>query len=331
MRLRLRPKVGGPIAQTMDLMLPARDGAMLAATLIEPIGNQRRGAVLLNSGTGIPRRFYAAFASHLAMRGLAVLTYDYRGIGGSPKPAIAAMEQWGAVDQASMLDHLVRLCPGAPLGLIGHSFGGQVLGLADNIGCVRAAVLLTSQSGHWRHWPPGKARLRMLALWWLLIPGLTTVTGRFPGAWIGTADLPADIARSWARWGRSRHYICDPSGRPLRPHNHEVAFPIRWMSFADDPVAPYSAVEALRSYYPAASVERLHLSPADLGVPAIGHFGFFRKSMPRAAWDDLASWLDARLQETPANGQTARRHESEETHACRHPTCSPKSKTASAG
>ena len=149
-----------------------------------------------------------------------------------------------------MIEHLARLRPGAALGLVGHSFGGQVLGLADNISEIDAAVLICSQSGHWRHWPLGRRRLRMLALWWLLIPGLTAATGRFPGAWIGTANLPASIARSWARWGRSRHYVCDARGRPLRPHNDDVRFPIRWMSFCDDPVAPFGAVEALRSYYP---------------------------------------------------------------------------------
>jgi len=69
-----------------------------------------------------------------------------------------------AIDQASMIDHLAALAPGASLGLIGHSFGGQVLGLADNIASIRVAVLVCSQSGHWRHWPPGRARLRMLAL-----------------------------------------------------------------------------------------------------------------------------------------------------------------------
>ena len=148
---------------------------------------------------------------------------------------MATVEQWGAVDQASMIEHLARLRPGASLGLVGHSFGGQVLGLADNISGVDAAVLICSQSGHWRHWPLGRRRLRMLALWWLLIPGLTAATGRFPGSWIGTANLPASIARSWARWGRSRHYVCDARGRPLRPHNDDVRFPIRWMSFCDDP------------------------------------------------------------------------------------------------
>ena len=165
----------------------------------------------------------------------------------------------------------------------------------------------------------------MLALWWLLIPGLTTLTGHFPGAWVGTADLPGGVARSWARWGRSRHYVCDSRGSPLRPHNADVAFPVRWMSFTDDPIAPFDAVEALRPYYPNADVERLHLAPGDLGAAAIGHFGFFRKSMPRRAWDEIADWLDNRLR------QTGRISSSKETSACPHHTSSPKSKTASAG
>jgi predicted alpha/beta hydrolase len=314
----------------MDLMLPARDGVTLAATLFEA-ARPLRGALLLNGGTGVPRQFYAAFASHLAGRGFTVLTYDYRGIGGSQKPVVATIDQWGTIDQPSMLDHLTERCPGTPLGIVGHSYGGQVLGLADNIGSVGAAVLITSQSGHWRHWPPGRRRLRMLALWWLLIPSLTALTGRFPGSWIGTADLPANIARSWARWGRSPHYICDALGRPWRPHNEDVVFPIRWLSFTDDPIAPFGAVEALRSYYANAEVERRHLSPADLGADAVGHFGFFRKSMPRAAWDDLASWLDARLQVSRAHGQTGQSHQPKEPPACQHPTFSPRSRTASAG
>jgi predicted alpha/beta hydrolase len=273
----------------MDLMLAARDGVSLAATLFEP-ATPNGAALLLNSGTGIARQFYGAFAQHLASRGFAVLTYDYRGIGGSDAPPSATMEHWGAVDQASMIDHLARLRPGASLGLIGHSLGGQVLGLADNIADLRAAVLIGSQSGHWRYWPLAR-QPRMFALWWLLIPGLTAAFGRFPGASLGTAELPAGIARSWARWGRSPHYICDARGRALRPHNDAIAFPIRWMSFADDPLAPLGAVEALRSYYPRAAVARLHLAPSDLGVSSVGHFGFFRKSMPHLAWDEVADWL----------------------------------------
>lgn len=316
----------------MDLLLPARDGVRLAATFLEP-ETPNGVAILLNSGTAIPRQFYGAFASHLASRGFAVLTYDYRGIGGSEAPADATMEQWGRIDQASMIDHLAQLAPDATRVLIGHSLGGQVLGLADNIGELDAAVLICAQSGHWRHWPAGRRRLRMLALWWLLIPGLTALTGRFPGSWIGTANLPAGIARSWARWGRSPHYVCDARGLPLRPHNDDIAMPLRWMSFSDDPIAPFDAVEALRPYYPKAAIERLHLAPADLGAESVGHFGFFRKSIARRPWDEIADWLELRARDDTrfAGGHTAGKDASEEAKQCPHPTSSPRSRTASAG
>jgi hypothetical protein len=117
----------------------------------------------------------------------------------------------------------------------------------------------------------------------------------------------------------------------LRPHNEQVTFPIRWLSFTDDPIAPYEAVEALRPYYPGAAVERRHLAPADLGAEAVGHFGFFRKSMPRVGWDELASWLDARLHASRADRQTGQEHQPEEPSACQHPTFSPRSRMASAG
>ena len=54
-------------------MLPARDGVRLAATLFEP-ATPNGAAILVNSGTGIPRQFYGAFANHLAGHGFAVLT-----------------------------------------------------------------------------------------------------------------------------------------------------------------------------------------------------------------------------------------------------------------
>src|SRR6185295_12705697 len=98
----------------MDLMLPARDGVKLAATLFDATP-PLRGVLLVNGGTGIPRQFYGAFAAHLASAGFAVLTYDHRGIGGSDKPAAATIDQWGSIDQPSMLDHLARLHPGVPI------------------------------------------------------------------------------------------------------------------------------------------------------------------------------------------------------------------------
>lgn len=277
-----------PTPNRQTLQLRTADGFVLAATFYPAI-KARAVSVLLCSATGVPRRYYDAFAQHLAGCGLSVLTFDYRGIGDS-RAAKGTIEDWGRYDLVAALGRLAELCPNDALTLVGHSIGGQILGLAQNIDRVRAAVLVAAQSGYWRHWPwPRKAR--MWLLWWVLMPGLTRLLGWFPGRWVGTADLPAPIARSWARWGRNPHYICDDDGNALRPFNNLVTFPIRWISFTDDIVAPFKAVEALRTYYPLAPQERLHLSPRELSCDTIGHFGYFRKTTPRGNWDCIADWL----------------------------------------
>ena len=77
---------------TDDITVPAADGYKLAATLFLPRGAKRH-AVLINSATATPRKIYRGFAGYLAHRGCAVLTYDYRGIGGSRQRAVEGYNQ----------------------------------------------------------------------------------------------------------------------------------------------------------------------------------------------------------------------------------------------
>jgi predicted alpha/beta hydrolase len=93
-----------------DITFPATDGYLLRASLYLP-RRARRNAVLINSATAVPRKIYKGFASYLASRGCAVLTYDYRGIGDSrqksfvgynqPRSLVgfpASMSEWAARD-----------------------------------------------------------------------------------------------------------------------------------------------------------------------------------------------------------------------------------------
>ncbi|MGY4296316.1 putative alpha/beta hydrolase [Bradyrhizobium sp. i1.4.4] len=75
-----------------EISFPATDGYPLAGTLFLPRGTKRH-AVLINSATAVPRKIYRGFASYLAHRGCAVLTYDYRGIGDSRQPAMVGYNQ----------------------------------------------------------------------------------------------------------------------------------------------------------------------------------------------------------------------------------------------
>ncbi|MBP7062798.1 alpha/beta fold hydrolase [Ferrovibrio sp.] len=278
-----------------SITLTAADGQLLAAShyapaaMAPPLGL----ALQINSATAVPRRFYDAFARHAAGRGFAVLSYDYRGIGqsNSGRAAQYTMLDWAERDAAAAGAWLQQNHPGCRLCVIGHSFGGQILGLTPQAADYAAALLVASQSGHWRHWPAGWPRLRMFLLWHLLIPLLTRLYGRMPGALFGGEPLPPGVALQWARWGRSRHYISDAAGAPLRPYNPLLKAPLLSLSFSDDPIAPKAAVDALLGYYPAARIERRHIAPADWGLPKLGHFGLFHRAMPVQHWDALLDWL----------------------------------------
>mgnify|MGYP006211665911 CR=1 FL=1 len=78
-----------------DLTAYAADGYPLSMRVIH--GPNPTVAVLISSGTGMPKGFYDRFARHLAGRGAVVLTYDFRGIAGSRPDDLAAMQMDGPV------------------------------------------------------------------------------------------------------------------------------------------------------------------------------------------------------------------------------------------
>jgi predicted alpha/beta hydrolase len=291
------------------LTIPATDGFRLAATLYSPEGEgDDKPVILINPATGVKRTLYDRFARFLASRGLRVLTYDYRGIGGSrtqPLSALdASMVDWGTRDLAGAVDWLVEQFPRSPLLAVGHSSGGQLLGMTDRIQHVSAMLAVGAQSGYWKHWE-GKRRYQLALLWYAGIPVAVRLLGYFPAKRLGLGeDLPGGVAREWARWCRNPEYISDEHGKPLRPFFDEFSGPLLSYSFSDDRFAPRAAVEALLGFYRHATKEHRHLTPADLKVDAIDHFGWLRESFRATLWEEMASWLEQQAGEArPAAGE----------------------------
>lgn len=279
--------------------LPARDGHPLGISAYRPL--RPRYSLLLNSATGVPKRFYQSFAEHAASRGAWVFSYDYRGIGDSRvrgwQGAPPRMADWGTLDQASLLDHLAR---DLPLALLGHSVGGQIPGLADNAGRIQALLGIAAQSGYWRLWP-ARRQLRLALNWYGVVPIATRLFGQLPGWAMGGEALPRGVALEWARWCRTPAFISTADGQPLRPYFDELQAPARFLAISDDQTfAPQRAVAALADFYPAAQREVLTLDPAEWGLRKLGHFGFFRRDTPRALWDQQLDWLESALGLQPA-------------------------------
>lgn len=283
------PETGGRLRAPLTLITD--DGLPIGATRFRAT-RSRQGVALVAPATGAPQRFYRAFAEHLAAEGWDVLTWDWRGVGESrfgisPRDPRLTMDAWGRQDLAAAIAWADRRAQGQPVVLVGHSFGGQALGLAPNGHLVSTAVLVAAQHGWLGHWPL-RARLQLLLLWHVVVPLVCALLGRWPASWFGKGeDLPSGVARQWARWCRSPRYLGDWGG------HHRLRPAIHALTFADDPIAPQEAARALLAEYAgAASVVHRHVTPGEVGVERIGHFGFFRAGSVPDLWHELSATLE---------------------------------------
>jgi predicted alpha/beta hydrolase len=288
---------------TDDITLPAVDGYSLGATLFLPRGPKRH-AVLINSATAVPRRIYRGFAGYLAGRGCAVLTYDYRGTGGSRQRALlsydqpkslvgfkASMADWAALDVTAAVAWMRQRYQHLPLNYVGHSFGGQALGLIPNNRDARA-LLIAAQAGTWKL-IASPERYRVYAMLKLLGIPLTRLLGYAPG-WGGLAeDLPKDVFLQWAGWVMNDGYLFDdPTLKAVENFRHYRGS-LRALCFSDDAWATRPAVELLCAGFVAARPEILTIAPVQVAATRIGHFGFFRSAHRTTLWRAAAEWIEA--------------------------------------
>lgn len=285
--------------QPQDVRIPATDGFELAATLFDPADAEGRSPlVVVNSATGVGRGYYRRFAAFLGEQGCPVVTYDYRGIGDSAPGGRAgfraSLRDWGERDFAGVIEWARARHRSRKLVVVGHSIGGQIVGLADNNRKIGALLFVCAQSGYWRLWP-SPSRYRMWLTWFALVPALTRVFGYLPG-WAGTgAPLPAGVAREWARWCRREGYVVGGSDASRREGFSRVEVPILAYSVADDPYAPRAAVERLLELYTGGSKTLRHVEPRAVGTRSVGHFGFFRSRFRDSLWQEAAMWVLAQV------------------------------------
>ena len=273
--------------------LVTADGVRLAATLYEPA--QPNGiAVQVNSASSVPRPYYRHFATWLAARGFTVLTYDYRGIGGSRDPDPKADDQSiylsGTHDQTAAADYLLNRFPDRTLVLVAHSVGGQIAGLTPRAGAWKAVFVMGAAHGYWKLWPGMRRKAQTLLNFHVFMPFLLLFMRRLP-AWFSGFEMPRSYARELKRYCLSPHWLCDEQGRPMRPYNADIRAPLFFLSVEDDEVVPRVSLLDLDDYYPNAPRHHLHRTAADYGMETVGHFGFFRRSMVESAWQEVADWL----------------------------------------
>jgi len=286
-----------------DITFPARDGYLLGATLFLPRGAKRH-AVLINSAAATPRKIYRGFAGYLARRGCAVLTYDYRGTGDSKPKAVTdasrtkslagsktTMSDWAALDATGAVAWMRERYKTLPLNYVGHSFGGQALGLLPNNTEVSRALFIAAQAGYWKLMASPE-RYRVYALLNYVGLPLTKLLGYAPG-WSGLGeDLPRGVFEQWVGWVMSERYLFTDPKLPGLSNFENYKGALRAICLADDPWATRPAVGLLCSGFTAIEPEILTVTPADIGAAKIGHLGFFRPEHRDTLWRGAAEWIE---------------------------------------
>lgn len=280
------------MARVEAVTVRALDGAPLGGTWSRS-ARPADAVVLVAGATAVPHAFYARWAADLADRGFDVLSFDYRGVGASragPLRAVSAtMQDWGRLDLGGALGEAERVAAGRPVTFVGHSFGGQALGLVDGGERLAGGITVAAGWGFWGHQPWWK-RPGLWAVWYGAIPAWTRALGYVP-ARVGLGDgLPGGVAAEWGRWCRSPNYLLDHVP-DARARFARVTSPFRVFAVSDDGYIPPPAVAPLAEVLPAATLEVVDAA----GTPGgLGHFGLFRPRA-RSRWDDLARALRDRV------------------------------------
>ncbi len=97
---------------------------------------------------------------------------------------------------------------------VGHSIGGQMVGLAPNYSKI-SALLSVAAGERLLEALAEPRRYRMALNWFVLVPLMSRAFRYLPG-WAGTVeDLPGGVAREWAAWCRRPGFLFD--GRRRAP------------------------------------------------------------------------------------------------------------------
>jgi len=183
---------------------------------------------------------------------------------------------------------------GAPILYVGHSYGGQALGLLPNNDKVARALFVAAQVGYWRLFPPPE-NWRVYFMLNVAGPLVAHTLGYVPGKLGLGEDLPKGVFLEWADWCMKPKYLFDDATLDARKNFPNYRGALRGIGLSDDAWAPPIAVAKLLAGYTGTRPEHITVAPADVGENKIGHFGYFRPQAGEKLWPAAADWLGGKI------------------------------------
>lgn len=281
----------------INVVIPTPDGFGLSGIIYEYPGYPK-AVVQFNIGAGMRKEFYSHLARHLAENGFIVCLWEYRGMGKS-KPyyreefSCITLQDW-AIDLRAVLDFLETRYPDWPKLMIGHSIGGQLLGLMPNHKLLKGIIMINSSTGTWWH-HTFPYRLKSYFFFNILTPLTVPLVGYLPAKKLKIMeDLPAALISEWRKWCNSENYLFDFLGKSIAHNTYDdIRMPIKAYWTTDDPIANAVTVPALLRHFRKADIMTEAVRPADYNVKSIGHFGLFSRKIKTKFWPKIVADLEA--------------------------------------
>lgn len=275
------------MSEFQTLTITCKDGHPLAARFYaaNPEAEARPYPVLVCPATGITTQFYHSFNLWLQAQGYNVLCFDFRGIGkslyGPLKHSTASIVQWGQYDIPAAIDALLEKTQAEKVILVGHSAGGQLLGIVPNYDKVAKVVAVSGSTGHVKGLK-GRTKLLAPVMFDLIFPLSRLALGYGPTSKIGMGEnLPKDVAKQWAQFCSKPGYVINAIGKMVpktEDHHERITCPITVLWSSDDEIATEANVKDLIRLYPNAKANHKELKPTSFGHKAIGHMLMFKRS-----------------------------------------------------
>lgn len=244
--------------------------------------------VIVAPAMGITQEYYKKFAQFLASQNYQVITFDYFGTGDSLSSHIkdcdTDVRQWGELDCEALIHYTKKAFPNLTLQWIGHSVGGQLLGMIPSANHLDNAITMACGSGYWIHNSPQTRRIVWL-LWYVIAPISTKLYGYFPGSKLNmVGDLAPKVMKQWRSWCLNKEYSVGVEGPEIRQRYAALTTPITSISFSDDHMISERNTHSLHSFFKQSDVKHVRVNPKEVGETFIGHLGWFREKFKDSVW-----------------------------------------------